>query len=129
MTYQESFAQALKLKDFVFLYDKNACIYLLFTSPTDFSLKVFDQVPDDETQVEFLINAVHENNLPIAKFAWSEFSNTKVYSYQDPNFTLRIDINNGEVFSFEGADTDSLPLEVHRREALESYNQLVSKFK
>lgn len=129
MTYQESFAQALKLKDFVFLYDKNACIYLFFTSPTDFKVKVFDQSPDDEIQAEFFIDSVLENNLPIAKFAWSEFSQIKSFYYRDPYFSLTIDINTGEIFSFVGPDTESIPLKVLRQEALDDYKQLVTKFK
>ena len=129
MTYQESFAQALKLKDFVFLYDKNACIYLFFSSPTEFTVKVFDQAPDDEIQAQFFVDSVLENNLPIAKFAWSEFSEIKVFYYVDPEFTLTVDINTDEIISFVGPNTESIPLEVLRQEALGDYNQLISKLK
>lgn len=64
MTYQESFDLAMRLKDFVRLYDDKAWIYLIFTNQTDFYVRIFDQEPADRLRHQIQYDSFYVNNLP-----------------------------------------------------------------
>lgn len=129
MTHNESYAQALKLKDFVSLYDDKAWICFIFTSETNFYIKIFDQEPDDDTKIHLQHESVHVNKIPMARLSWSEFSSTKVYTYSDPNFLLHFDLKSSEIMFFQSRECDSLDLNILRNDALASYGELIAKFK
>ncbi len=129
MTYKDRFAQALKLKDFVSLHDDKAEIFLVFTSDTDFQVKVFGPETDDHTKNQIYHEFRYAKKLPIAFICWSEVEEAKVYSYYDPNFYVHIDFNSGDLMYFESSDCDSLDLNVLRKDALASYSELITKLK
>ncbi|AZZ37789.1 hypothetical protein CIK05_13600 [Bdellovibrio sp. qaytius] len=129
MTHNESFAQALKLKDFVSLHDDKAWICFTFTSDINFDIKIFDQEPDDDIKIQLQYDSVHVNKMPMARLAWCEFAETKVFTYSDLNFLLHIDLNSGAIMYFESRDCASLDLSILRNDARKSYSQLIAKLK
>lgn len=127
MSYQDRFARALKLKDFVSLYEDKANIYLVFTNDTDFEVKTFGQDMDDGAKIRITHEPIHVTKLPIAFFYWSKIEEANVYSYYDPSFYFHINLSSNTMIYF--SDRSSLSLEVLRQEALGSYNELVTKLK
>lgn len=123
MTYQESFATALRLKDYVRLYDKHAWIYFIFTSETEFTITVFDTKPSSEIRHRIQYEAFSINKIPMAVVFLSEDS--EVFSYRDPNVTVRFDLKNDRIIYFDGEESTPIDMDTVRK----SFNELLTKFK
>ena len=124
MTYQESFATALRLKNYVRLYDKQSWIYFIFTSETEFTVKVFDTRPADEIAHHIQYKAFSTNRIPMAVVLFSD-SDGEVFSYRDPNVTVRFDLKNDRIIYFESEENTPIDLDKVRK----SFSDLLAKFK
>lgn len=123
MTYQESFALALKLKDFVRLYDEKAWIYFIFSSETEFSIKVFDVEPPYEISHQLQYDAYVLEKVPQAIL--SNIENSETFIYRDINVTVEFDLATNQITYFDGEENTPIDMEKVRK----SLNQLLGKMK
>lgn len=59
MTYEDRFARALKLKDFISLYDNKGRVYLIFTDDTEFKVRMFGEELDDNAKNQISHDSIH----------------------------------------------------------------------
>lgn len=123
MTYQESFATALRLKNYVRLYDKQAWIYFIFTSETDFTVTVFDTEPSDEVKDRIFHEAISRNRLPMAAVFMSDEIET--FSFRTPDITVQLDLADDSIIYFEGEE--SAPVDINK--VRKSFRELIGKLK
>jgi hypothetical protein len=123
MTYQESFSQAMKLKDFVRLNEDEAWIYFIFTNETDFYLKIFDTQPSEEIKHKIQRDAFYINELPMAIV--SVRRGRQRILYRDLNLQLEIDLHNDTLIRFEGDESATVDMKKVRK----SFKKLAGKLK
>lgn len=121
MTYQESFATALKLKDYVRLYDKQALIYFIFSNQTEFILQIFPTEPADEIQHRIQREAFYVNKIPMACVFVHE--GTETFLYRDPNVTVEFDLKDDSIIYFDGEE--STPIDI--KKVRKNYSKLIRK--
>lgn len=120
MTYQESFATALRLKDFVCLHDDKAWIYFIFTSETEFYLQIFKEEPIYEVCHNIQYELFYVKKLPMACVSLE--NNREVLSYRDQNLQLWIDLNTGELLHFDGEENTPIDMNKVRK----SFKKLIA---
>lgn len=123
MTYQESFATALRLKDYVRLYDKQAWIYFIFTSETEFTVAVFDSEPSSAIKHRIQYEAFSVNKIPMAGISLND--SVETFVYRDPNVTVEFDLNSDRIIYFDGEESTPIDMDKVRK----SFNELLGKFK
>lgn len=125
MTYQQSFDLAMRLKDFVRLYDNKAWIYFIFTSETEFYLRIFDREPSGEVVMDIQYELFYVSKLPMGCVLWSDHETTETFSFRDQNLQLIIDLKNGDILYFDTEENTPIDMEKVRK----SFSQLVAKLK
>lgn len=123
MTYQESFANALRLKDYVRLYDEQAWIYFIFTSETEFTLQIFPVKPSYEIRHRIQREAFSVNKIPMACVCLDEGVGT--FFYRDLNVTVEFDLKDDRIIYFDGEESTPIDMDKVRK----SFNELLGKFK
>lgn len=123
MTYQESFATALRLKNYVRLYDKQSCIYFIFSNETEFTVTVFDTKPSDKINDKIHHEAFYIKKIPAACIYLDE--GVETFSYRDPNLIVLFDLKTDHIIYFEGDESSPIDMEKVRK----SFNELFGKLK
>jgi hypothetical protein len=113
MTYQESYSLALKLKEFVCLFNEKAYIYFIFTNESEFYLKIFDGEPPGNMSMDLQHEAFYINKLPMAVIRMDEERETM--NFRDPNLQLIVDLNTNEVLHFDGEESTPIDMDKVRQ--------------
>lgn len=123
MTYQESFANALILKNCVRLYDEQAWIYFIFSSETEFTVKVFNTEPSNEVKDRIVREAFSINKVPTAAVYLSD--GVEKFSYHDLNITIQFDLKSDNIIYFDGEESTPIDMDKVRK----SFKELLGKLK
>lgn len=115
MTYQESFALALRLKNFASLCDDEANICFIFASETEFEMKIFEKAPDAQYAMDLQHEAFYIQGLPLAWIGYCKSENRIIFDYRDPNLQLWLDQYTNEVLHFDGEESTPINMDEVRK--------------